>query len=103
MCGDGDLMEGVASEAASLAGHLGLARLIAVYDDNQITIEGDTDITFTEEAEARWQEKFGAYTSTHSDLARQWADAINGVSPEGWEADLPDFSGTESIATRAAR
>ncbi len=48
-------MEGVASEAASLAGHLGLAKLIAVYDDNQITIEGDTDITFTEDVEARFK------------------------------------------------
>jgi transketolase len=206
MCGDGDLMEGVASEAASLAGHLGLAKLVAFYDDNRITIEGGTDITFTEdvesrfkayhwhvqrvedgndltaiqnalqaakaeidkpsliilrthiaygspnkqdsceahgaplgeeevrltkeclgcpidevfcipdqvleafrncvksgqEAEARWQEKVAAYTGAHPDLAGQWAAAINGVLPEGWEADLPDFSGTESIATRAA-
>ena len=55
MCGDGDLMEGVASEAASLAGHLGLGKLIAIYDDNKITIEGDTEITFTEDVEARFR------------------------------------------------
>ena len=57
MCGDGDLMEGVAGEAASLAGHLGLGRLIAVYDDNRVTIEGGTEIAFTEDVAMR----FNAY------------------------------------------
>lgn len=55
MCGDGDLMEGVASEAASLAGHLGLGRLIAIYDDNHVTIEGDTAISFTENVARRFE------------------------------------------------
>jgi transketolase len=54
MCGDGDMMEGVAAEAASLAGHLGLGRLVCIYDDNRITIEGSTDITFTEDVSARF-------------------------------------------------
>jgi len=52
---DGDLMEGVASEAASIAGHLQLARLIYLYDDNRISIDGSTDLTFTEDRAARFQ------------------------------------------------
>ncbi len=54
VCGDGDMMEGVSAEAASLAGHLGLGRMICIYDDNRITIEGSTDITFTENVAARF-------------------------------------------------
>lgn len=52
---DGDQMEGVASEAASLAGTLGLGKLIFLYDDNKITIEGSTDIAFSEDVEARFK------------------------------------------------
>ena len=55
MCGDGDMMEGVTSEAASLAGHLGLGKLICIYDDNKISIEGGTDLAFTENVAARFR------------------------------------------------
>ena len=54
ICGDGCMMEGVASEAASLAAHLGLDNLCWIYDNNHITIEGSTRITFTEDVEARF-------------------------------------------------
>jgi transketolase len=54
VCGDGCMMEGVASEAASLAGHLGLDNLCWIYDNNHITIEGNTRITFTEDVAARF-------------------------------------------------
>lgn len=55
LCGDGDMMEGVASEAASLAGHLRLGNLCWFYDSNHITIEGHTDLAFSEDVEARFR------------------------------------------------
>ncbi len=55
ICGDGCMMEGVSSEAASLAGHLALDDLCWIYDNNHITIEGKTSITFTEDVAARFQ------------------------------------------------
>jgi transketolase len=63
---DGDLMEGVASEAASLAGHLKLGKLIYLYDDNRVTIEGFTDLAFTENVPRRF-EAYGWHTSTVED------------------------------------
>ena len=55
ICSDGDMMEGVTSEAASLAGHLELGNIIYLYDDNKISIEGSTDIAFTEDIDKRFE------------------------------------------------
>ncbi len=54
LCGDGDMMEGVSSEAASIAGHLRLGNLCWIYDSNRVTIEGHTDIAFSEDVAARF-------------------------------------------------
>ena len=61
LCGDGDLMEGVACEAASLAGHLRLGKLIALYDDNHVTLAGPTDVSFDEDVPKRF-EAYGWHT-----------------------------------------
>ncbi|MCP3027828.1 transketolase [Halobacillus sp. A5] len=55
ICGDGDLMEGVSQESASLAGHLGLGKLIVLYDSNDISLDGDLDRSFSESVEKRYE------------------------------------------------
>ena len=59
ICSDGDLMEGVSQEAASIAGHLGLGRLVFVYDDNHITIDGSTTVSFSTEDKGKRFESYG--------------------------------------------
>lgn len=66
ICGDGCLQEGVSSEASSLAGHLGLGKLIVLYDDNLITIDGNTDLSFTEDVNMRY-DSYGWHTQTVAD------------------------------------
>ena len=67
ICSDGDLMEGVSAEAASLAGHLGLGNMIYFYDNNNITIEGDTDLAFDENVSKRF-EAYGWHVQNVSDI-----------------------------------
>ncbi len=66
ICSDGDLMEGVSAEASSIAGHLGLGKLTMIYDDNRITIEGDTDLAFSEDVAARYA-SYGWHTQRLDD------------------------------------
>ncbi len=73
-CSDGDMMEGISHEAASLAGHQELGRLIAVYDDNHITIDGPTEISFTDDTAAR----FRAY-GWHVDEIGEVADDLDAI------------------------
>ena len=85
---DGDLMEGVASEAASLAGHLGLGRLIYVYDDNDISLVGPTSWTFTEDVTSRF-DAYGWHTVTvdgHDQSAV--ADALQAAVDEEYRPSL---------------
>jgi transketolase len=86
ICSDGDLMEGVASEAASLAGHLGLGRLVLLYDDNRITIDGPTDLAFsTEDVDGRFR-AYGWHTVTvddGNDLEAIEAALREGIAEEG--------------------
>ena len=66
LASDGDLMEGVAAEAASLAGHLKLKKLIVLYDDNKVSLSGMTDVTFTEDVKLRFQ-AYGWHTAEVDD------------------------------------
>ena len=66
ICGDGDLMEGVSQEAASLAGHLHLGKLIYLYDQNHISLAGATEIDFTEDVAKRF-EAYGWHTRAVAD------------------------------------
>jgi transketolase len=83
ICSDGDLMEGVASEAASLAGHLELGNIIYIYDDNHISIEGDTDITFNEDVAKRF-ESYGWHVQVVNDAndVHALSNAINNAKVE---------------------
>jgi transketolase len=74
LCGDGDLMEGISHEAASLAGHLGLGRLVYVYDDNHITIDGPTELAYTDDVAERF-DAYGWHTENIGEVAND-TDAL---------------------------
>ena len=88
LASDGDLMEGVSGEASSLAGHLGLGNLIMLYDDNHISIEGDTNLAFTEDVGRRY-EAYGWHTQrvdghAHEALERAIEAAISEKERPSW-------------------
>lgn len=82
---DGDLMEGIASEAASIAGHLGLGNIVYLYDDNHVTIDGHTDLSFSEDVTRRF-DAYGWHTQVvenANDLGALTQAIDNGIAEEG--------------------
>ncbi|MEX2173328.1 MAG: transketolase [Pirellulaceae bacterium] len=95
LCSDGDLMEGVSSEAASLAGHLKLNNLIWLYDDNHITIEGETELAFSEDVATRF-EGFG-WNAIRVDDANDLAAIQRAIDSAGKTTDRPTLVVVKSI------
>jgi len=90
ICGDGCLQEGVSSEASSIAGHLGLGKLIVLYDDNQITIDGPTDLSFTEDVAKRY-EAYGWHVQTVGDVENGIHDLRAAVNAAKLVTDKPSL------------
>lgn len=88
ICGDGCLQEGISGEACSLAGHLGLGDLIVLYDDNHITIDGDTDLSFTEDVKMRY-EAYGWQVLTVDDVAHGLDDLRAAIDEAKSTTDKP--------------
>ncbi len=89
ICGDGDLMEGITSEAASLAGHLQLGKLIYLYDQNHISLAGATNLTFTEDVAARFN-AYGWHTQTVAD-GNNTADVARAIEAAQKETSRPSL------------
>jgi len=95
ICSDGDLMEGVASEAASLAGHLGLGRLVYLYDDNAISLDGPLPLSFSEDVPKRF-DAYGWHVQTVEDPND--LDALEAAVRAGMdEQDRPSLVAVKSI------
>ncbi len=90
ICSDGDLMEGISHEAASLAGHLGLGRLIYIYDDNHVTIDGPTEITLNDDAAARFR-AYGWDVQELGEMANDTAGLEQAVRDAMAVEDRPSF------------
>ncbi len=91
---DGDLMEGVAAEAASLAGHLRLGRLVYLYDDNKITIDGGTDIAFSEDVLGRF-DAYGWHTDRVADVTD--LDALRAAIAAAEADDRPSLIAVRTV------
>jgi transketolase len=90
ICGDGCLQEGVSSESCSLGGHLGLGKLIVFYDDNQITIDGDTSLSFTEDVGKRF-EAYGWHVQKVEDVVTQLDDLRAAIQNAKDATDKPSI------------
>ena len=90
ICGDGCLQEGVSGEASSLAGHLGLGKLIVFYDDNDITIDGGTHLSFSEDVLKRY-EAYGWHTETVTDVTLDLTDLRAAVKKAQEVTDKPSI------------
>jgi len=90
ICSDGDMMEGVTQEAASIAGHLGLGRLVYVYDDNHITIDGTTSLTFTTEDKGKRFEAYGWHVQ-HVDDSENLDGLLGALAAAKAEEDRPSL------------
>ena len=95
LCGDGDMMEGVSSEAASLAGHLKLPNLCWIYDSNHVTIEGQTDLAFDEDVGKRF-EAYG-WNVIHVDDANDDAAVLKALQAFKATDDRPTFIVVHSV------
>mmetsp|Transcript_1516 Transcript_1516/g.2227 ORF Transcript_1516/g.2227 Transcript_1516/m.2227 type:complete len:721 (+) Transcript_1516:289-2451(+) len=90
LCGDGCLQEGVSSEACSLAGHLGLGKLCVLYDDNSITIDGSTDLSFTENIPGRFESQ-GWHVQTVADITGDLNDLREAIRQARANTDQPSL------------
>ena len=95
LCGDGDMMEGVSGEAASLAGHLGLGNLVWIYDSNHITIEGPTNLAFGEDVGMRFQ-GYG-WNVLHLDDANDTAALVGALHEAEGVRDRPTMIVVRSV------
>ena len=90
VCSDGDFMEGASHEGGSLAGHLGLGKLIAIYDDNRITIDGSTDLTYSDDAAARFR-AYGWHVQDLGDAANDLVAIRSALATARSEAARPSL------------
>jgi len=96
ICGDGCLMEGISSEACSLAGHLGLNRLIVLYDDNHSSIDGPTELAFTEDRCARFR-AFGWHTIVVPNASEDFEGVERAIREAHTITDRPVFIDCQTI------
>ena len=101
IAGDGDLSEGISHEAASLAGHLGLGRLVVVYDDNEVTIDGGTDLALSDDAAARFR-SYGWHVQELGEAAEDLDALEAGLRAAAEVADRPSLVIVRSVIAAPA-